>query len=57
MLDIVKLQDPLIYRAIHYGIEAVNQEHLSDVHRIQKCIILEKDFSIQGGELGEQAGP
>lgn len=51
--DVVKLRDPLIYTAIQRGIDNVNQEVISDAQRIRKWTILEKDFSIQGGELGE----
>ncbi|XP_038194547.1 long-chain-fatty-acid--CoA ligase ACSBG2 [Arvicola amphibius] len=53
--DIVKLRDPLIYTAIQRGIDNVNQEVISDGQRIRKWTILEKDFSIQGGELGPTA--
>ncbi|XP_008048614.1 long-chain-fatty-acid--CoA ligase ACSBG2 isoform X2 [Carlito syrichta] len=49
--EIVKLKDPLVYKAIQEGINSVNQEAISNV-RIQKWVILEKDFSISGGELG-----
>lgn len=51
--DILKIRDPMVYTAIQYGIDIVNQQAISDSHRIRKWIILEKDFSIQGGELGE----
>lgn len=51
--DIVKLRDPLVYTAIQCGIDIVNQEAISDAQRIRKWVILEKDFSIHGGELGE----
>ncbi|KAL1783491.1 long-chain-fatty-acid-CoA ligase ACSBG2 isoform X1 [Sigmodon hispidus] len=50
--DIVKLRDPLVYTAIQCGIDIVNQEAVSDAQRVRKWTILEKDFSIQGGELG-----
>ncbi|XP_050995645.1 long-chain-fatty-acid--CoA ligase ACSBG2-like [Acomys russatus] len=50
--DIVKLRDPLVYTAIQCGIDLVNHEAASDAQRIRKWTILEKDFSIQGGELG-----
>nr|XP_038939065.1 long-chain-fatty-acid--CoA ligase ACSBG2 isoform X2 [Rattus norvegicus] len=50
--DILKIRDPVVYTAIQYGIDIVNQQAVSDSHRIRKWIILEKDFSIQGGELG-----
>lgn len=54
--EIVELQDPLVYNAIQKGIDAVNQEATSNAQKIQKWIILEKDFSIYGGELGERPG-
>ncbi|KAM7325890.1 hypothetical protein ACRRTK_014368 [Alexandromys fortis] len=53
--DVVRLRDPLIYTAIQRGIDNVNQEVISDSQRIRKWTILEKDFSIQGGELGPTA--
>lgn len=51
--EIVKQQDPLVYEAIQQGINAVNQEAMNNAQKIQKWVILEKDFSIYGGELGE----
>ncbi|KAF6305657.1 acyl-CoA synthetase bubblegum family member 2 [Rhinolophus ferrumequinum] len=53
--EIVELQDPLVYMAIQKGIDAVNQEATSKAHKIHKWVILEKDFSISGGELGPSA--
>ncbi|XP_018871793.3 long-chain-fatty-acid--CoA ligase ACSBG2 isoform X1 [Gorilla gorilla gorilla] len=50
--EIVKQQDPLVYKAIQQGINAVNQEAMNSAQKIQKWVILEKDFSIYGGELG-----
>uniref|UniRef100_A0A0D9RBG6 long-chain-fatty-acid--CoA ligase n=1 Tax=Chlorocebus sabaeus TaxID=60711 RepID=A0A0D9RBG6_CHLSB len=50
--EIVKQQDPLVYKAIQQGINAVNQEAMNNAQKIQKWVILEKDFSIYGGELG-----
>ncbi|XP_012584951.1 PREDICTED: long-chain-fatty-acid--CoA ligase ACSBG2 isoform X2 [Condylura cristata] len=50
--DILQLPDTLVHRAIQQGINAVNQEAISDAQKIQKWAILEKDFSIPGGELG-----
>uniref|UniRef100_A0A8C5V6N5 Long-chain-fatty-acid--CoA ligase ACSBG2 n=2 Tax=Microcebus murinus TaxID=30608 RepID=A0A8C5V6N5_MICMU len=50
--EIVKLRDPLVYAAIQEGIDAVNEKAISNAQKIQKWIILEKDFSIYGGELG-----
>lgn len=54
--EILELQDPLVYKAIQQGIDAVNQEAISNAQRIQKWVILEKDFSVHNGELGEQPG-
>uniref|UniRef100_A0A2K5CG84 Long-chain-fatty-acid--CoA ligase ACSBG2 n=1 Tax=Aotus nancymaae TaxID=37293 RepID=A0A2K5CG84_AOTNA len=50
--EIVKQQDSLVYKAIQEGINAVNQEATSNEQKIQKWVILEKDFSMYGGELG-----
>ncbi|XP_007109417.3 long-chain-fatty-acid--CoA ligase ACSBG2 [Physeter macrocephalus] len=50
--EISELRDPLVYTAIQKGINAVNQCAISDAQKIQKWVILEKDFSISGGELG-----
>nr|XP_035976577.1 long-chain-fatty-acid--CoA ligase ACSBG2-like isoform X2 [Halichoerus grypus] len=50
--EILELQDPLVYRAIQQGIDAVNQEAISNAQRIHKWVILEKDFSVQNGEMG-----
>ncbi|XP_072643735.1 long-chain-fatty-acid--CoA ligase ACSBG2-like isoform X2 [Canis lupus baileyi] len=50
--EILELQDPLVYKAIQQGIDAVNQEAISNAQRIQKWVILEKDFSVHNGELG-----
>lgn len=54
--EIVQLQDPLVYTAIQKGIDAVNQEATTKAQKIQKWVILEKDFSFNGGELGEWPG-
>ncbi|XP_027291946.2 long-chain-fatty-acid--CoA ligase ACSBG2 isoform X1 [Cricetulus griseus] len=51
--DIVKQRDPMVYTAIQCGIDMVNQEAASDGQRIRKWLILDKDFSIYGGELGQ----
>ncbi|XP_042833861.1 long-chain-fatty-acid--CoA ligase ACSBG2 isoform X3 [Panthera tigris] len=50
--EILELRDPLVYKAIQEGIDAVNEEAISDAQRIQKWAILEKDFSVPSGELG-----
>lgn len=52
----MELQDPLVYNAIQKGIDIVNQEATSNAQKIQKWAILDKDFSMFGGELGERPG-
>ncbi|XP_068938972.1 long-chain-fatty-acid--CoA ligase ACSBG2 [Petaurus breviceps papuanus] len=50
--DIVDGKDRLVYEAIEKGIADVNSEAISNAQKIQKWMILPKDFSIFGGELG-----
>ncbi|XP_016287609.1 long-chain-fatty-acid--CoA ligase ACSBG2-like isoform X2 [Monodelphis domestica] len=50
--ELTENQDPSIDAAIQKGIDAVNKELSSESHKIQKWKILEKDFSMKGGELG-----
>ncbi|OWK12437.1 hypothetical protein Celaphus_00003277, partial [Cervus elaphus hippelaphus] len=49
--EILDLRDPMVHMAIQKGINAVNQKAISNAQKIQKWVILEKDFSISGGEL------
>ncbi|ESN90834.1 hypothetical protein HELRODRAFT_186206 [Helobdella robusta] len=41
-----------VMRAIQHVIDDVNMEATSNAHKIQKWLILPKDFSLGGGELG-----
>ncbi|XP_057185821.1 long-chain-fatty-acid--CoA ligase ACSBG1 [Triplophysa rosa] len=50
--DITGGKDKLVYQSIEEGIARVNSRATSNAQRIQKWTILEKDFSIVGGELG-----
>ncbi|XP_070788026.1 long-chain-fatty-acid--CoA ligase ACSBG2 [Pituophis catenifer annectens] len=50
--DIVGNKDVLVYTAIQKGIMKVNDRATSNAQKIQKWLLLDKDFSIQGGELG-----
>ncbi|XP_076860414.1 long-chain-fatty-acid--CoA ligase ACSBG2 isoform X2 [Brachyhypopomus gauderio] len=45
-------RDRVVHKAIQEGITSVNEKATSNAQRIQKFTVLEKDFSIQGGELG-----
>lgn len=51
--EIIASKDPAIYKAIQEGIERVNAKATSNAQRVQKWVILDRDFSISGGELGE----
>ncbi|XP_060088609.1 long-chain-fatty-acid--CoA ligase ACSBG2 [Heteronotia binoei] len=50
--QIIATKDPAVYGAIQKGITAVNERAVSNAQKIQKWVILEKDFSINSGELG-----
>lgn len=53
MSEVIAKKEPAIYTAIQEGIERVNATATSNAQRVQKWVILERDFSISGGELGE----
>lgn len=46
-------RDRVVHAAIQEGINRVNEKATSNAQRIQKWTVLEKDFSITGGELGK----
>ncbi|KAK2103515.1 Long-chain-fatty-acid--CoA ligase acsbg1 [Saguinus oedipus] len=50
--EIVGKKDEAVYQAIDEGIRRVNMNAAARPHHIQKWAILERDFSISGGELG-----
>ncbi|XP_031199961.1 long-chain-fatty-acid--CoA ligase ACSBG1 isoform X2 [Mastomys coucha] len=50
--EIVGQRDEAVYQAIHEGIQRVNAKAAARPYHIQKWAILERDFSISGGELG-----
>ncbi|XP_020640503.3 long-chain-fatty-acid--CoA ligase ACSBG1 isoform X1 [Pogona vitticeps] len=50
--EVVRMRDQAVYRAIQEGIDHVNARAVANVQRIQKWALLEKDFSISGGEFG-----
>lgn len=51
--EIISSKDKAIYGAIQKGISAVNEGAISNAQKVQKWVLLEKDFSLFGGELGE----
>ncbi|XP_051827729.1 long-chain-fatty-acid--CoA ligase ACSBG2-like isoform X2 [Antechinus flavipes] len=50
--DIIDNKDTIIDAVIQSGIDKINQKAESDSHKILRWKILEKDFSVTGGELG-----
>ncbi|NWW77095.1 ACBG2 ligase, partial [Climacteris rufus] len=50
--EIISTKDKAIYTAIQKGISAVNEGAVSNAQKVQKWVLLEKDFSLFGGELG-----
>ncbi|XP_068939272.1 long-chain-fatty-acid--CoA ligase ACSBG2-like [Petaurus breviceps papuanus] len=50
--DITENQDPIIDKIIQRGIDEINKQTNFESHKILKWKVLEKDFSIIGGELG-----
>ncbi|KAG9480463.1 hypothetical protein GDO78_012103 [Eleutherodactylus coqui] len=50
--DIVGHRDKLVYAAIQEGVNLVNERSTSNAQKVQKWMILDRDFSIAGGELG-----
>ncbi|GAB0200646.1 long-chain-fatty-acid--CoA ligase ACSBG2 [Grus japonensis] len=50
--EIISSKDKAVYVAIQKGISAVNERAVSNAQKVQKWVLLEKDFSLFGGELG-----
>ncbi|KAF6716134.1 Long-chain-fatty-acid--CoA ligase ACSBG2 [Oryzias melastigma] len=50
--EITANKEPAIYNAIQEGIGRVNARSTSNAQKIQKFVVLERDFSVVGGELG-----
>ncbi|KAM6944715.1 long-chain-fatty-acid--CoA ligase ACSBG2-like isoform 1-T2 [Lycodopsis pacificus] len=50
--EIVANKEPALYRAIQEGMDRSNARATSNAQKIQKWVILERDFSVSGGELG-----
>ncbi|XP_075391392.1 long-chain-fatty-acid--CoA ligase ACSBG1 isoform X2 [Tenrec ecaudatus] len=50
--EIVGKKDEAVYQAIEAGIQRINQKAPARPYHVQKWAILERDFSISGGEFG-----
>ncbi|KAG2466574.1 ACBG2 ligase, partial [Polypterus senegalus] len=51
--DIAGQENHPVYKAIQEGIDRVNAKATSNAQKIQKWLLLERDFSVPGGELGK----
>ena len=45
-------EDPSVYKAIESAIKKTNEKSTSNASKIQKFILLPRDFSLPNGELG-----
>jgi len=46
-------RDRKVHAAIQEGLNQINEKATSNAQRIQKWVVLDRDFSVGGGELGE----
>lgn len=53
LTDVLENRDPLVTEFINQGIQDVNAEASSEGAKIIKWVIVDSDFSVSGGELGE----
>jgi len=51
--EIIANKEPAVYKAIQEAMERVNARSTSNAQKVQKWLILDRDFSVSGGELGE----
>ena len=50
--DVLSGPEPRVMRAIQAGIDKANKEAVSRAQVIQKWMVIPRDFSIPGGEMG-----
>ncbi|KAM8885391.1 long-chain-fatty-acid--CoA ligase ACSBG2-like isoform 2-T2 [Spinachia spinachia] len=50
--EIIASKEPAVYKAVQEGVDRANARATSNAQKVQKWVILERDFSVGGGELG-----
>ena len=53
MSEVIQQKDKAIFDAIDEGLDKANRQATSNAQTVKKWRLLECDFSIPGGELGE----
>lgn len=51
--EIIANKEEAVYKVIQEGLERVNARSASNAQKVQKWVVLERDFSVTGGELGQ----
>ncbi|XP_019731753.1 long-chain-fatty-acid--CoA ligase ACSBG2-like isoform X3 [Hippocampus comes] len=50
--EVVAGEEPAVYEAIREGVQRYNAKAVSNAQKVQKFVVLPRDFSVAGGELG-----